>query len=129
MGIFSKNTKKKRKKRKTKAKRDRREGSGRAKAFLWWLIGLCTALIFVMVFVLSDHGLYQLWQLKKEQNIIEEHIRELEQNNAELAAERDRLKHDMEHIEKLARERYRMAKKEEKVFRVIPKSNQNTEQE
>ena len=82
-----------------------------------------------MVFVLSDHGLYQLWQLKKEQSIIEDHIRELEQNNAELVAERDRLKHDMEYIEKLARERYRMAKKGEKVFRVIPKSNQKKEQE
>ncbi|MCF7804322.1 MAG: septum formation initiator family protein [Candidatus Marinimicrobia bacterium] len=123
--IFSRSTKKKRKKRKKKAKRARREGTGRAKAFLWWLIGLCTALIFIMVFVLSDHGLYQLWQLKQEQAVIEQHIKELEKENAELVTERNRLRDDLEYIEKLARERYRMAEEGEKVFRVIPKTSQN----
>ncbi|MBS1271648.1 MAG: Cell division protein FtsB [Candidatus Marinimicrobia bacterium] len=128
MWPFSGDKKKKRKKRKKKAKRARRTGNGRAKAFLWWLVGLCTALVFIMVFVLSDHGLYELWQLKKEQKLIEQHIEELQEENAELAAERDRLKEDKEYIEKLARERYRMAKEGEKVFRVIPKSNQDTSQ-
>ncbi len=112
-----------RKKRKKKAGRARKKShTGRAKAFLWWLVGLCTAGVLVMVFVLSDHGLYQLWQLKKEQRAIEERIRELEEENAAMAAERDRLKTDLEYIEKLARERYRMAKPGEKVYRVIPEN-------
>jgi len=127
MGFFSgkKNTRTNRKK---KAARAHQKNNGRAKAFLWWLIGLCTALVFIMVFVLSDHGLYELWQLKKEQKIIEQHIEELQAENEKLALERDRLKEDKEYIEKLARERYRMAKKGEKVFRVIPKSNQDSSQ-
>lgn len=96
--------------------------TGRARAFLWWLIGLCTAVILVLVFVLSDHGLYQLSLLKREQHAIEQHIQELEKENAVLAQERDRLENDLQYIEKLARERYRMAKPDEKVFRVIPRS-------
>jgi len=78
--------------------------------------------ILVLVFVLSDHGLYQLSLLKREQHAIEQHIQELEKENAVLAQERDRLENDLQYIEKLARERYRMAKPDEKVFRVIPRS-------
>ena len=79
-----------------------------------------------MVFVLSDHGLYQLWQLKKEQHLIQDRIQTLEQENARLAEERDRLKNDLDYIEKLARERYRMAKPGEKVFRVIPRESEKS---
>ncbi len=112
-------------KQKQKARRARRNPKiGRAKAFLWWLIGLCTAVVLVLVFVLSDHGLYQLYLLKREQYAIEQHIKELEKENELLADERDRLENDLQYIEKLARERYRMAKPGEKVFRVIPKSEQ-----
>ncbi len=108
---------------KKKAQRARRNpGSGRAKAFLWWLGGIITAVFLFLVFVLSDHGLYQLYQLKQEQNLIEQHIRELEQENAALLEERNRLENDLEYIEQLARERYRMANTDEKVFRVIPES-------
>jgi len=117
--------KKKRKKKKTKARRARRQGSGRAHAFLWWLVGICTALVFLMVFVLSDHGLYQLWQLKQEQRAIEQRIQSLEKENAALAEERNRLEDDLEYIEKLAREKYRMAQEGEKVFRVIPEDSLN----
>lgn len=110
-------------KQKKKARRARRNPkTGRARAFLWWLIGLCTAVILVLVFVLSDHGLYQLYLLKREQHAIEQHIQELEKENALLAEERDRLENDLQYIEKLARERYRMARPDEKVFRVIPRS-------
>mgnify|MGYP006294523441 CR=1 FL=1 len=129
MGLFNRSAQKKRTKRKKKARRVRREGSGRAKAFLWWLIGICTALLFIMVFVLSDHGLYQLWQLKQEQRAIEAHIDSLESENARLLVERDKLRDDMEYIEKLAREKYRMAKPGEKVFRVIPREGAGSRSE
>ena len=122
MGIFSKKNKKKRKKTKSKSGRRRSGSPDRARAFLWWLIGLCTAIVFVMVFVLSDHGLYELYKLKQEQHLIEDHIKNLQAENAALSKEKDRLKNDIDYIEKLAREKYRMAKKGEKVFRVIPKS-------
>lgn len=79
-----------------------------------------------MVFVLSDHGLYQLWQLKKEQHLIQDRIQVLEQENAQLSQERDRLENDLDYIEKLARERYRMAKPGEKVFRVLPRESRES---
>ena len=117
----------KKKKKSTRGRGARKQNSGRARAFLWWLIGICTALIFLMVFVLSDHGLYQLYQLKKEQRSIEERIARLEKENARLAEERDRLEDDLEYIEKLARERYRMAKEGEKVFRVVPEDTRSSQ--
>ena len=36
-------------------------------------------------------------------------------------AEKNRLENDLDYIEKLARERFKMAKTGEKVFKVIPK--------
>jgi len=108
------------------ARRARKSSSGRAKAFLWWLFGICTAAVLVMVFVLSDHGLYQLWQLKKEQHLIQDRIQVLEQENTRLSQERDRLENDLDYIEKLARERYRMAKPGEKVFRVLPRESRES---
>jgi cell division protein FtsB len=125
MSLFSKNNTTKRSKRKSKAKRAR-ASTGRAKAFLWWLMGLATSLVLMMVFVLSDHGLYELYQLKRQQAMIEERIQELEIENEQMAEEKQRLESDMEYIERLARERYRMAREGEKVFRVIPKSEGTT---
>lgn len=127
MGLFSKKNSKKTSKRKSKAKHVR-ESTGRAKAFLWWLMGLATSLVLMMVFVLSDHGLYELYQLKRQQAMIEERIQELEIENEQLAEEKKRLESDMEYIERLARERYRMAREGEKVFRVIPKSEDSSSQ-
>ena len=127
MGFFSKKNTTKQSKRKSKAKRAR-ESTGRAKAFLWWLMGLATSLVLMMVFVLSDHGLYELYQLKRQQSMIEERIQELEIENEQMADEKQRLESDMEYIERLARERYRMAREGEKVFRVIPKSENSTPQ-
>lgn len=125
MGLFSNKNTKKRSKRKSQAKHAR-ESTGRAKAFLWWLMGLATSLVLMMVFVLSDHGLYELYQLKRQQSMIEERIQELEIENEQMADEKQRLESDMEYIERLARERYRMAREGEKVFRVIPKSESST---
>ena len=61
--------------------------------------------------------------LNKQKNQITDNIAELKQEQKSLQAERNRLETDMEYIEKLARERYRMAKKGEKVFRVIKRAN------
>lgn len=123
MGVFGKKKKSKRTTRKSQAKHAR-QSIGRARAFLWWLIGLSTSLVLMMVFVLSDHGLYELYNLKRQQSMLEERIQQLEIENEQLALEKNRLESDMKYIERLARERYRMAREGEKVFRVIPKVNE-----
>tara|TARA_Y100000590_G_scaffold75685_3_gene83624 strand:+ start:57674 stop:57835 length:162 start_codon:yes stop_codon:yes gene_type:complete len=50
-----------------------------------------------------------------------EDIDSLRSEQGRLTGEKDRLQNDLEYIEKLARERHRMAKPGEKVFKVLEK--------
>ena len=79
------------------------------------LIGIFMALTFIF----GDHGLLQLYKLKKEKNKIQDHISNLREEKEKLVSEKHRLENDIGYIEKLAREKYRMAKPGEKVFKVI----------
>ena len=79
------------------------------------LIGILMALTFIF----GDHGLLQLYKLKKEKNKIQNHISNFREEKEELVSEKHRLENDIDYIEKLAREKYRMAKPGEKVFKVI----------
>ncbi len=89
---------------------------------LYWILGLLTLItVFLIFFVVGDYGLYQIYLLHKQKSKIESHIVELNVEQDSLRAEKARLETDLKYIEKLARERYRMAKKGEKVFRVIEK--------
>ena len=85
------------------------------------------AITLLIVFVFGNHGLFQLYKLKKERTEIQKHISQLRENREMLISEKNRLENDLEYIEKLAREKYRMAKPGEKVFKVVPKeSNKNS---
>jgi len=75
----------------------------------------------VIIFIFGDHGIFQLYKLKQERKEVQEHITQLRENRETLIAEKNRLENDLEYIEKLAREKYRMAKPGEKVFKVVPK--------
>jgi len=87
------------------------------------------AITLLVVFVFGDHGIFQLYKLKKERAEIQKHISQLRENREVLMSEKNRLENDLEYIEKLAREKYRMAKPGEKVFKVIPKeSNKKSNQ-
>ena len=77
--------------------------------------------ILLIIFVFGDHGLFQLYRLKKERLLIQNHISQLRQEREELKKEKNMLENNLDYIEKLAREKFRMAKKGEKVFKVIPK--------
>ena len=79
------------------------------------------AMTLLIVFVFGDHGLFQLYKLKKERAEIQNHILMLRKNKEVLITEKNRLENDLDYIEKLAREKYRMAKPGEQVFKVIPK--------
>ena len=80
------------------------------------------AIVLLIIFFLGDHGVYQLYRLGKEKTEIQKLIVELREEKQNLEAEKTRLETDFDYIERLARERYRMAKKGEKVYKVIPKS-------
>ena len=78
-------------------------------------------LILIIIFFFGDHGVYRLYSIKQEKAELMEEIDSLRSEQEQLVGERDRLQNDMEYIERLARERHRMAKPGEKVFRVVEK--------
>ena len=82
-----------------------------------FLIGVTLLIIFIF----GDHGLFQLYKLKQERKQVQIHITQLRENRENLIAEKNRLENDLDYIEKLARERFKMAKTGEKVFKVVPK--------
>ena len=94
------------------------------KKFVKGTIFLLVAVLLI-IFVFGDHGLLQLHKLKKEKAKIQIHISQLRENRKILMVEKDRLENDLNYIEKIAREKYRMAKPGEKVFKVIPKRENN----
>ena len=90
------------------------------KGFLRGVILLFVAALLI-IFVFGDHGLFQLYKLKKERAEIQLYISQLRKDRETLSNEKNRLENDFKYIEKLAREKYRMAKPGEKVFKVLPK--------
>mgnify|MGYP001251590234 CR=1 FL=1 len=75
-----------------------------------------------IIFIFGDHGVLQLYKLKKEKAEIQKHISLLREKRELLFSEKNRLENDLQYIERLAREKYRMAKSGEEVFKVIPNS-------
>ena len=77
------------------------------------------ALMLLIIFFFGDHGLYQLYLLRSERSEIQATITAIREQKQTLEAEKNKLTTDSKYIEQLARERFRMAKKGEKVFKVI----------
>ncbi len=80
------------------------------------LLGLGAMTLVVLLF--SDLGLIRWFQLNREKNRLVSQISELKQQREQLKIERNRLETDMDYIEQIAREKFRMVKPGEKVFRV-----------
>ena len=80
-------------------------------------------LALLIVFLFGDHGMYELYSLKNERKLIQREINELREEKINLESEKLKLETDYKYIEELAREKYRMAKKGEKVFKVIEGEN------
>lgn len=77
----------------------------------------------VVIFLIGDHGVYQLYRIKMLRNNTQKRIEELREDKQILADEKNRLETDLNYIESIAREKYRMAKSGEKVFKVIPRDD------
>tara|TARA_Y100001970_G_scaffold278518_1_gene384332 strand:+ start:27 stop:320 length:294 start_codon:yes stop_codon:yes gene_type:complete len=78
----------------------------------------------ISLLVFSDRGLINLWSLKKEKLEIQNQINDLRNQIAMLEKEEEKLKFDEKYIEKIAREKFKMVKPGERVFKVTDeKSN------
>ncbi|MDC0878319.1 septum formation initiator family protein [Candidatus Marinimicrobia bacterium] len=78
----------------------------------------CLSLGCILLLLFSDRGFITLWNLKKEKIEIQEDINSLRQQIASLEKEAEKLEFDEKYIEKIAREKFRMSKPGEKVFKV-----------
>ena len=76
------------------------------------VVGCISLLLF------SDRGLINLWSLKKEKLEIQNEINDLRNQISMLEKEEERLKFDEKYIEKIAREKFKMVKPGERVFKV-----------
>ena len=85
----------------------------------WSLFIWSSVLIFLFIHLLFyDLGLIKMFELKSKRFELIAEIQKLKLENKEQTEVSNRLKYDYEYIEKIARERFRMVKKGEKVYRV-----------
>ena len=82
---------------------------------LVFLIGLS----LVIIFVFGDHGLLKLYKIKNERKLIQNKIANLRAEREILKNEKNKIENDLNYIEKIAREKYKMVKPGEKIFKVI----------
>ena len=85
-------------------------------------------LLGIILFVFNDMGLIKYFQLKKQNQKLIEDINIVRNERKELSKKIGKLESDLEYIEKIAREEFRMAKEGEKVFRVIHKDSNEKNQ-
>jgi cell division protein FtsB len=71
------------------------------------------------IFVTGSRGTIQLYKFTKQKQDLEKEINELEGEKEKLEKMKSDLESDPEYIEKIAREKYKMKKKEEKVYEIV----------
>tara|TARA_Y100000591_G_C21816539_1_gene691055 strand:+ start:570 stop:908 length:339 start_codon:yes stop_codon:yes gene_type:complete len=80
-----------------------------------FLIFFCLSIVFVF----GDHGLLKLYKIKNERKIIQKKISELREEKENLKIKKNKMENDLKYIEKIAREKYKMVKPGEKIFKVV----------
>ncbi len=94
-----------------------------ARRFKRWL-GIVIAVAILFFIAVNQYGLFRLWRLQKEHEQLQTEIALIREKSQSLRIEQSRLENDMVYIERLAREKYRMVRRGEKVFRVVPSEQQ-----
>jgi len=92
-------------------------------------IGILFLLIFLtLLLILSTgkRGFIQHYRIRQERKRLQRELESLQAEKKRLEEEKDKL-NDPEQIEKIAREQYGMAKKDEHVYRVVPKERGHVE--
>ena len=90
------------------------------KQFIQGLV-LLICLSLIIVFIFGDHGLLKLYKIKSHRKTIQTHIAQLRNEREKAKEEKNKIENDLNYIEKMAREKYKMVKPGEKIFKVVPK--------
>ena len=78
---------------------------------------ICFSLIIIFIF--GDHGMLKLYKIKSERQMIQKKIADLREEREKLKTEKIKIENDLNYIEKIAREKYKMVRPGEKIFKVI----------
>ncbi len=83
------------------------------------ILGFIALGLIYFLFLSGSHNVVRYFRQKaQKENLIRE-IDSLKVQKAKLKSESERLKNDPDYIEKIAREKYNMKKKDEKVYKII----------
>ena len=88
------------------------------KKFFQGLVFLICFSLFI-VFIFGDHGLLKLYKIKQKRKEIQSNITQLRNEKEKASTEKNKIENDLIYIEKIAREKYKMVKPGEKIFKVI----------
>jgi cell division protein FtsB len=75
--------------------------------------------LLLVFFASGPRGTYQLFQFYTQKADLEQEIQNLQSKKAELEHLKKKIETDPAYIEKIAREKYKMKKKDEQVYHVI----------
>ena len=84
-----------------------------------WM-GIMVVGVVLLFILINRHGLAPLYRLQQDNERLNREIAALRARADSLRTEQASLESDMLYIERLARGKYRMVKRGEKVFRVLP---------
>jgi cell division protein FtsB len=97
-----------------------RASGGNPKTRRWLYIALGVGIGYVFVF--GDYGLYNYFRLIRLRHRIVREIDDLRREREQLTAELERLSSDRAYLEKVAREKYRLGRPNERIY-VLRKRN------
>ena len=80
---------------------------------------LTILIIVASIFITGSRGTFQLYKFSKQKQDLEQEIEALETEKTKLEEMKTKIETDPEYIEKVAREKYKMKKKEEKVYEIV----------
>lgn len=89
-----------------------------------WIFGFIVLILLLFFLSIGKRGFIQYIRIKIEQHRLKREITALEKEKERLEEEKEKLD-DPEQIEKIAREKYGMAKKNEKVYHVVPEKKES----
>jgi cell division protein DivIC len=85
----------------------------------WSLLSWASLIFFIVIhLVFNDLGLIRMFELKSKKNQLHAEIQNIKSKIDDKNQEIRSLESDLDYIEKIAREKYKMVKKGEKVYRV-----------
>ncbi len=75
--------------------------------------------LVLVFFATGQRGTIQFFTFTKQKHDLENEIKQLQEENKQLQIEKEKIENDPEYIEKIAREKYKMKKKDEKVYQIV----------